>query len=116
MSSGDPLRHALPSYPRVVVDDGAIVIIYEDDERTVWGYETDRAKAEQIAEEISMGLRSILYVRSRIVESLGKISDELLDLQVPVEMLEGAIDDAYCDVYRTLPRITKQLRTRAEKR
>jgi hypothetical protein len=35
---------------------------------------------------------------------------------VPVEILEGAIDDAYCDVYRTLPRITKQLRTRAEKR
>ncbi len=110
--SGD----ALPNHPRVVVDEGAIVVIRENGDRIIWDYEDDRAVAEDIATEIEVGLRSISYVRSRLLDFLNNVTDQLLAFDVPVEMIERAIDDAYCDIYRRLPQITKQLRSRAAKR
>lgn len=107
---------ALPNHPKVVVDDGAIVIINEKGERVIWDYEDDRAIAEDIATEIEVGLRSISYVRSHLLDFLNHVTDKLLAFDVPVEMIERAIDDAYCDIYRRLPQITKGLRSRAEER
>jgi hypothetical protein len=107
---------SLPSHPRVVVDDGVIVVINENGERIVWDYEDDRATAEDIATEIEVGLQAISYVRSHLLDFLNLLTDQLLDFDVPIEMIERAIDDAYCDIYRRLPQITKQLRSRAEKR
>lgn len=116
MTSERPFRHALPSYPRVVVNDGAIVIIYENEEREVWDYEANRAVAETVAEDIEVGLRSIYYVRSLLLEFLDDVADELLALNVPMYLLEDAIEDAFTDVYRKLPEITKGFSQKAEKR
>jgi hypothetical protein len=55
-------------------------------------------------------LRSISYIRSRLIESLADITDELLEMNLPVEILEGVIDDALFDVYRKIPSITGDLR------
>ena len=112
MPSERPFRHALPKYPRVVVDDGAIVIIYENEEREVLDYEANRA----VAEDIEVGLRSIYYVRSLLLEFLDDVADELLALNVPMYVLEDAIEDAFTDVYRKLPEITKGFSQKAEKR
>jgi hypothetical protein len=103
-------RRALPRYPRVVVDEDAIVVINDDDERIVWDYEPDGAVARQIASEIEVRLKSISYIRSRLIESLTDIADELLEMNLPVEMLEGVVDDALFDVYRKIPSITSQFK------
>lgn len=116
MVSDRRFRRALPRYPYVVVDGDAIVIINEDDERIVWDYEPDKGVAERIAGEIEVGLRSISYTRSRLTGLLAEIVDELLEMKLPVEMLEGIIDDAFYDVYRELSSITSQLRLKAENR
>jgi len=109
-------KNALPPYPKVALDGDAIVIIYENEEREVWDYEANRAVAETIAEDIEVGLKSIHYVRSLLLEFLDDVADELLALNVPVDVLEDAIEDAFSDVYRKLPEITKGFTLKAEKR
>lgn len=109
-------KNALPPYPKVTLDGDAIVIIYENEEREVWDYEANRAVAETIAEDIEVGLKSIHYVRSLLLEFLDDVADELLALNVPVDVLEDAIEDAFSDVYRKLPEITKGFSQKAEKR
>jgi hypothetical protein len=106
------LRDALPKYPKVIVDGDVIVIVGEDGDRMVWDWEPDKADAERVAEEIEIGLKSIFYVRSRLIDLLSDVVDRLTALDVPPEMLDWVIDDAYNDVSRNLPSIIERLKSR----
>jgi hypothetical protein len=116
VTSDHHLGGTLPQYPRVFVDDDAIVIIDKDRKRIIWDYEADHSKAERIAREIEVELRSILYVRSRLVGLLEEVADELLAMNLPEEKLEDVIDDAFCDINRMLPSLMGQFRCKAKNR
>lgn len=116
MASAHSSRRTLPQYPRVVVDKDAIVIINEREERVVWGYEPDRAVADLVAREIEIELRSIAYTKTRMLEFLEEVVDELLDMDLPVETFEGVIDEAFGDVYRNLHSIRGRLESKPENR
>jgi hypothetical protein len=103
------VQRTLPQYPRVVVDEDAIVIINEEDERVVWGYEPDKAVAERVAREIEVELRSIAYARTRIIEFLEELAEEFIGMDLPVGAFEGVIDEAFGDVYRKLHSIRERL-------
>jgi hypothetical protein len=103
------VQRTLPQYPRVVVDEDAIVIINEGDERVVWGHEPDKAVAERVAREIEVELRSIAYARTRIIEFLEELAEEFIGIDLPVGAFEGVIDEAFGDVYRKLHSIRERL-------
>ncbi len=106
------VHRTLPHYPRVIVDENAIVIINEGDERVVWGYEPDRVVADQVAREIEIELRSIAYARTRIIEFLEELTDEFTGMDLPVGAFEGVLDEAFGDVYRNLHSIRERFGTR----
>lgn len=112
MSRDRIVQRTLPQYPRVVVDEDAIVIVNEGDERVVWGYEPDEAVAHRIAREIEVELRSIAYARTRIIEFLEELTDEFTGMALPVRAFEGVIDEAFGDVYRNLHSIQGRLGSR----
>lgn len=106
------VQRTLPQYPRVVVDEDAIVIINEGDEKVVWGYEPDEAVAQRIAHEIEVELRSIAYARTRIIELLGELAKEFTCMDLPVGAFERVIGEAFGDVYRNLHSIRERLESR----
>lgn len=105
-------RDALPEYPKVIVDGDVIVIVGEDGDRTVWDWEPDKDDAERVAEEIEIGLKSIFYVKSRLIDLVGDMVDSLTALEVSPEMLDWVIDDALNDVNRTLPYLIERSKSR----
>lgn len=106
------VQRTLPKYPRVVVDEDAIVIINKGDEKVVWGYEPDRAVANRIAHDIEVELRSIAYARTRIIEFLEELAEEFIGMDLPALAFEGVIDEAFGDVYRNLHSIRERLGSR----
>ena len=106
------VQRTLPQYPRVVVDEDAIVIINEGNERVVWGYELDKVVADRVAREIEVELRSIAYARTRIIEFLEDLANEFTDIDLPVGVFGGVIDEAFGDVYRNLHSIRERLGSR----
>jgi hypothetical protein len=96
----------------VVVDENAVIIINERDERVVWGYEPDGVIADQVAREIEVELRSIAYARTRIIEFLEELAEELTGMDMPVGAFEGVIDEAFGDIYRNLHSIRERLGSR----
>jgi hypothetical protein len=106
------VQRTLPQYPRVVVDEDAIVIINERDERVVWGYEPDEVVADRVAREMEVELRSIAYTRTRIIEFLEELAEEFIGMDLPVGVFEGVIDEAFGDVYRNLHSIRDRLGSR----
>lgn len=106
------VHRTLPHYPRVVVDENAVIIINERDERVVWGYEPDGVIADQVAREIEVELRSIAYARTRIIEFLEELAEELTGMDMPVGAFEGVIDEAFGDIYRNLHSIRERLGSR----
>ncbi len=112
MVKTDSLRDALPEYPKVIVDGDVIVIVGEDGDRMVWDWEPDKADSERVAEEIEIGLKSIFYARSRLIDIVGDIADRLTALEVSPEMLDWVIDDALNDVNRTLPYLIERSKLR----
>lgn len=116
MGSDRSRRPSLPDYPKVVVDDGVIVILEDEGKRIIWGHEKDSAVARGIAEEIEIELKTMSYARRRLVEMLNDVVDELLEVEVPVCVLNDLIEDAYCDVGRVLPCLIKGMICKAENR
>jgi hypothetical protein len=116
VGSEDSRRPSLPDYPKVVVDDGVIVILEDGGKRIIWGHEKDSAVARGIAEEIEIELKTMSYTRRRLVEMLNDVVDELLEVEVPVRVLNDLIQDAYCNVGRELPCLIKGMISKAENR
>ncbi len=94
----------LPPYPKVVVENDAIVIIYENDGREVWSYESDGAATRRIARELELELKSISYIKSRLREFMREVADELLSMGLPTGVLENTFDEAFSDIYRNFPK------------
>ena len=96
-------------YPKVVIEENNIIIVYESGNRTIWGTEADPKKAEAIAVEIETGLSSIKYVKVKLIDFIENMADTLVSINTPETMLNWIIDDAFGDIYRKLPEITKRL-------
>ncbi|UCD45127.1 MAG: hypothetical protein JSV27_01055 [Candidatus Bathyarchaeota archaeon] len=56
------------------MDGDAIVIIDENNNRQIWDYMTDHEMAEEVAQEIEVSLRSISYIKSRILELFDEVA------------------------------------------
>ena len=96
-------------YPQVIIQNSEIIILYESGDRVVWGKETDQRKAEEIAHEIRAGLQAIKYVKARLMDFIESIADTLVHRNTPETMIGWIMDDAFGDIYRRLPEITKRI-------
>ena len=96
-------------FPKVIVKDGNIIILYNKNKKILWGREPNFLKATQISNEIEIGLRSINYAKIRFIKVIEEIADYLIQKQIPEEMLDWIIDDALGDTYRRLPDICRKI-------
>jgi len=96
-------------FPKVIVHEGKIIILYNKDKKILWGRETNLEKAAIISKEIEIGLRSIDYAKFRLLKVIEEIADYLLVKQIPEEMLDAIIGDAFGDTYRMLPEICRKI-------
>lgn len=96
--------NTLPPYPKVVVENNAIVIIHENDSREVWSYEPDGAAARRIARELELELKSMSYIKSHLIESMGEVADELLSMGLSTDVLQNIFEEAFSDIYRNFPK------------
>jgi len=65
--------------------------------------------AEEVAQEIEIGLRSISYIRNRLLELFEEVADVLMENGVPADMMDWIIGDAYYDISRRLPDLLTRL-------
>jgi len=93
------------------VDQGAIIIIDENEDRTVWDVVDDPEKAMEIAQEIEKGLQSIAHVKKRLLETLDELAREMSDAEIPRETRAEYIWEAYWAVHRRLPQLLERLLT-----
>lgn len=115
MSSKDDHGSCPTPYPRVVVDGDAIVIIDENDDREVYGYESDGTVARKIAEELQLELRSMGHIKTRFNEFMRAVSDELHSMGLPPKVLENIFEEVYSEIYRNLPTYVRTLARSSEK-
>ena len=66
-------------FPKVIVQNGNIIIIYNRNKKILWGIETNLEKATIISKEIEMGLRSINYAKFKLIKVIEEIADYLLE-------------------------------------
>ncbi len=89
-----------PEYPKVEVQGTAIVITYEDGLQEVWGHEANSRIAQATCEDIQLGLRAINYVKLSLAVYVNKLTDELLELDIPGEYVEDIIYEGYLNLQR----------------
>jgi CheY-like chemotaxis protein len=95
----------LPEYPKTEVRGKSVIIMYKDGSEHLWSEEPDEVKAYQVAEEIQWGLQLRHYVSDDLRRQMDMISENLLDMNVPVEEIEDIIFEGY----RSLNRFFKML-------
>ena len=96
-------------FPKVIVQNGNIIIIYNRNKKILWGIETNLEKATIISKEIEMGLRSINYAKFKLIKVIEEIADYLLEKKIPEEMLDEIIGEAIGDTFRMLPNICRKI-------
>jgi len=101
----------MPEYPRVEVDRGVIIIIDENEDRTVWDVVDDPEQAMEIAQEIEKGLQSIAHVKKRLLETLEELAREMSDAEIPGETRAEYIWEAYWEIHRRLPQLLERFLT-----
>ena len=100
---------AVPDYPKAFVEGCLVIFIDEEGKRSVWGCETDPLAAQEVAEEIEQGLKSIRHARMRLVEALETTIRELGEADVPEGLLVESICEAYWSIQMKLPGLVESL-------
>jgi len=85
----------LPEYPKVFIEGDAIIICYENKQEEVWGYESNKKLAEEIARDIEIGLKVIKYASIEVMSKLSEIRDCLITLNIPVERVNEYLFEGY---------------------
>ena len=65
-----------PEYPKTVIQNGCIFVVFEDQSTILWGME-DSDQIKIIAAEIEDGLRAIQFLTDRISQTIKESSDML---------------------------------------
>ncbi len=99
----------VPDYPKAFVEGCLVIFIDEKGKRSVWGREADPLAAQEIAEEIEQGLKSIRHTRRRLVEALETTIRELGEVDVPQGLLVESICEAYWSIQMKLPGLVESL-------
>jgi DNA-binding response OmpR family regulator len=105
----DPVT--LPEYPKTEVRGRSVIVMYGDGLEQIWSEEPDEVKAYQVAEEIQWGLQLRHYVSDNLRHQMDEISENLLDMNVPVEEIEDIVFEGY----RSLNKFFKMLWQSKEK-
>ena len=100
---------AVLNYPKAFVEGCLVIFIDEEGKRRIWGREADPLTAQEIAEEIEQGLRSIRHARRRLVEALETTIRELGEADVPKGLLVESICEAYWSIQMKLPDLVESL-------
>ncbi len=101
-------RVHLPNHPKVKVRGNAIVIIDENDEEYLWGYEENEIIAIAIAEDIQLGLRAIHFVKKSLVNLLREIMEFLTESGVPKEHLDDILFEGYIGIQKWFIELANQ--------
>jgi hypothetical protein len=104
-------RPHLPDYPKVEARGDAVIIIEEDGEEHLWGYEDDASTAVAVAEDIQLGLRAIHYVRTSLLISLRETMEFLTEAGVPTEHLDDIIYEGYQSIHKWFNELEKRKTT-----
>lgn len=88
----------LPIFPKVIARGEAVVIIEENGEERLWGFEADESAAIAVADEIQLGLRAINYVKTSLLSSLREALEYLADTGIPAEHLDDIVYEGYQSV------------------
>jgi len=103
-------KHGLFSkYPRVEVEQGTIIIINENDDRTIWDVLDDPEEAMEIAQEIEKGLQIIAHVKKRLLETFEELAREISDTDVPRETRAEYFWEAYWEIHCRLPQLLERI-------
>ena len=86
-----------------------VIFIDEEGKRGLWGCETDPLAAQEVAEEIEQGLKSIRHARMRLVEALETTIRELGEADVPEGLLVESICEAYWSIQMKLLGLVERL-------
>lgn len=85
----------LPSFPKVEVREGEILIIAEDGDAEIWENEDDLMKAAAVAEILELELRAINYVKYGLASYISKLTEDLRKHNVPEESIDDIIYEGY---------------------
>jgi hypothetical protein len=99
----------VPDYPIAFVEGCQVIIIDEEGKRTIWGREPDPLTAQEAAEEIEKGLKSIHHARRRIIEALETTVRELGEMDVPEGLLVESICEAIWNIQMKLPGLVESI-------
>ncbi|MBC8224310.1 hypothetical protein H8E65_06960 [Candidatus Bathyarchaeota archaeon] len=100
---------AVPDYPKAFVEGCLVIFIDEKGKRNVWGREANPLTAQETAEEIEQGLRSIRHARRRLVEAIETTIRELGEVDIPEGLLIESICEAYWSIQMKLPGLVESL-------
>jgi hypothetical protein len=97
----------LPEYPKVVLEETAIIICYDNGEREVWGYEPNKKIADEIAKDIELGLKAIDYVSLELEKKINELIEKLVSVGVPEEY----VNDYICEGGNKISKLFRTLKT-----
>jgi hypothetical protein len=100
---------AVPDCPKAFVEGCQVIIIDEEGRRIIWGREPDPLAAQEAAEEIEKGLKSIHHARRRVIEALETTVRELGEKDVPEGLLVESMCEAMWNIQLKLPGLVESL-------
>ena len=99
----------LPDYPKAFVEGCQVIIIDEEGKRSIWEREHDPVAAQEAAEEIEKGLKSIHHARRRIIEALEITVRELGAVDVSKGLMVESICEAIWNIQMKLPSLVESI-------
>ena len=89
----------LPQYPKAIVRDDLVVIVYEDGKTYVWGSEGTPEKAMHVAEMMDVEMKLLAYIQETADTFLSGIFDSVTSI-ADDKVIAALMDDVLCNWVR----------------
>jgi len=93
----------LPDYPKVETQETRLYILEEDGRRMQWGEEYDPDGS--VARGMELELKAIRYVRNELVDFISGLTENLVNLDIPLEGISDIIYEGYLDLLKCFKRL-----------
>jgi len=93
----------LPDYPKVETQETRLYILEEDGRRMQWGEEYDPDGS--VARRMELELKAIRYVRNELADFVSGLTENLVNLDIPLEGISDIIYEGYLDLLKWFKRL-----------
>lgn len=93
----------LPDYPKVETQDSKLYILEEDGQRMLWGDEYD--PDGKVAQQMELELKAIRYVRNELADFVTGLTENLFNVDIPLEGIPDIIYEGYLDLLKWFKRL-----------